>query len=302
MARPKSGTRKLELPLTPDSKLPRIGGAVIFAMLAAAGTAVSNMCCDHSVLGLIEADTPSGLTPPIPTATQPGYAAGPFLLSPLGDILERRLIGVQFMTLSAALALAAVAPNGPLLLAASLLIGVCATVAQQIVSLAAHFVVRERLGASVGTILAGIVTGTLLSGTLAGFVAAHAGWRGMLWLGVPMALSTGALMPSSLPRSLPHSRLSHASLLGLQQHLWRDFRALRLDTATQALIFAAFTMFWTILSFGAAGSAVATFSWQVEAWRGAVAIGIVVGLAANVLQAEDMIRSKRDPIKAYRQM
>ncbi len=53
---------------------------------------------------------------------------------------------------------------------------------------------RQRRGATVGTILAGILTGILLSRTLAGFVATHRGWREMFWLGVPMAMAGGFLM------------------------------------------------------------------------------------------------------------
>ncbi|WP_369405412.1 MFS transporter [Novosphingobium capsulatum] len=240
----------------PSAQTPRpvLGNALILAMAATTGLAVANIYYNQPMLGLIETSMPSGLTALVPTVTQLGYALGLFLLVPLGDRVERRgLIVLQFLLLSVALVLAAVAPTPALLLGASLVLGALATVAQQIVPFAAHLAPAERSGAVIGKVMAGLLCGILLSRTLAGFVAEHAGWRAMFWLGVPLALIAAAILRAMLPTS--RAKGDHhgegpryAQLLASLWHLWRRHRALRLATLTQGLLFAAFSAFWSILA------------------------------------------------------
>jgi predicted MFS family arabinose efflux permease len=201
------------------------------------------------MLGLMERDFSGAAITYVPTATQLGYAGGLLLLVPLGDLLERkRLIVLQCLALSIALALVALAPTGGTVLAASLVVGLLASVAQQIVPLAANLAPEDKRGAVVGSVMAGLLCGILLSRTLAGFVGAAFGWRAMFWLAVPLALLTAGLMAWQLPRRPQSGGLGYLGLIASLRDLWREFPALRLATFTQCTQFGVFSVFWTILA------------------------------------------------------
>jgi predicted MFS family arabinose efflux permease len=227
-----------------------LGTAPLLAMAVASGIAAANIYYNQPMLGLIEADFPQEtVTALIPTATQLGYALGLFFLLPLGDIVHRkRLIIVQFLVLAVALALTALAPSGWLLALASLGVGASATVAQQIVPFAASLASPEKRGSTIGTVMAGVLSGILFSRTLSGFVGAHAGWRDMFWIGVPLALAGAGLMAIALPHHRPASRMAYPAAIRSLAHLWMRYPALRTAALMQATLFASFTAFWTVLA------------------------------------------------------
>jgi predicted MFS family arabinose efflux permease len=242
------------LPMTePAAAMPppaNPGRLLTFAMAAACGIAVANIYYNQPLLGLIERNYPgSAAIGLVPTATQLGYAVGLFLLVPLGDLVERRrLIVLQFLALAGTLVLAALAPTTATLIAASLLLGAAASVAQQILPFAANLAPPQTRGAVLGTVMSGLLCGILLSRTLAGFVGAHLGWRSVFWAGVPLALLGAALMAATLPRSHPAARTRYPDALRSLAQLWREETPLRRATMTQAAIFGSFSAFWTILA------------------------------------------------------
>lgn len=229
-----------------------ISPSLIFSMAAACGIAVSNIYYNQPMMVVISASFPNQFGPAlVPTVTQLGYATGLLLLVPLGDLFERRtLIVAQFMMLALASLLAAVAPTGWALLAASLLLGIGATAAQQIVPVAASLASPARRGAVVGSVMSGLLSGILLSRTLAGLVAAYAGWRAMFLLGVPLALLGAFMMARMLPKATApqQTTLRYPALMASMVHLWREEPQLRQATLTQAALFASFSAFWTILA------------------------------------------------------
>lgn len=76
----------------------------------------------------------------------------------------------QFVVLAAALTLAALALSAWMLVLASVIVGACSTVAQRIVPFAASLAAPEKRGATIGTVMAGVLSGILFSRTLSCFV------------------------------------------------------------------------------------------------------------------------------------
>lgn len=235
---------------SPRGPAPVLSKPVVFALAAAAGLTVANIYYNQPMIGLMEGDLGGRAITYVPTVTQLGYAVGLIVLVPLGDLVERkRLIVLQCLALTFALALVAAAPGAGLVLAASLVVGLLASVAQQIVPFAANLAPDHRRGAVVGTVMAGLLCGILLSRTLAGLIAGTFGWREMFWLAVPLSLATTVLMALVLPRSRAQaSGMTYPRLLSSLWSLWREFPALRLAAYTQCCQFGVFSVFWTILA------------------------------------------------------
>ena len=245
----------IQVGMTADARGGGLGQVALLAMAVAGGIAVANIYYNQPMLGIIESEFDGQpIAGMVPTATQLGYALGLFLLLPLGDLVNRRkmIIG-QFVVLAAALALAALAPSARMLVAASVIVGACSTVAQQIVPFAASLAAPEKRGATIGTVMAGVLSGILFSRTLSGFVGEHAGWREMFWIGVPLALVGAGLMFAVLPHHRPTSTLRYHQAIQSLGQLWKRHPALRAATIIQAFLFASFTAFWTILALYLAG-------------------------------------------------
>lgn len=225
--------------------------AVVAVMAIAAGLTVANIYYNQPMLEQMHADLHDGLVSYVPTATQIGYAMGLLFLVPLGDLTERkRLILIQCLGIAVACAGVALAPGGGTILLGSLVLGGFAAVAHQIIPLAANLAPAERRGHVIGTVMAGLLCGILLSRTVAGVVAAHFGWRAMFWLAVPLALATAALLAFKLPRSVPDTRgATYRSILRSLVTLWRDLPQLRRATYIQCCQFGSFCVFWTVLAF-----------------------------------------------------
>ncbi|KNY11048.1 MFS transporter [Achromobacter piechaudii] len=224
---------------------------LVFLLAIGAGLSVASLYYSQPMLGVLGADIHASAETLgwIPTLTQLGYAFGILMLAPLGDRHDRkRIILIKAAVLSLALLAAAIAPSIGVLLAASFVVGLSATLAQDIVPAAAHLAPVEQRGKIVGTVMTGLLLGILLSRVVSGFVAEQFGWRAMFVAAAVTIVALGAALWRGLPRFVATAQLSYAALLGSLATLWRQHPSLRRAATAQGLLSLGFSAFWSTLA------------------------------------------------------
>ena len=224
---------------------------LVLLLAAAAGLGVAPLYYCQPILGILESDMGASTSAVgmVPTLTQLGYAAGIFLLAPLGDRYDRRrVILTKATALVVALLLAAAAPSIGLLLAASFAIGLSATMAQDVVPAAAVLAPDAHRGKIVGTVMTGLLFGILLSRVISGLVAEHTGWRVVFVAAAASVAAIGLAAWRGLPAFKPTTHLSYRVLIVSLAHLWRHQRALRRAAIAQGLVAMGFSAFWSTLA------------------------------------------------------
>jgi predicted MFS family arabinose efflux permease len=182
--------------------------------------------------------------------TQVGAACGMLLFVPLGDTHERRwLVSTLLLAACVALLLFATARNAIWLAMAALLVGGFGATVHVIVPYAAHLAPPEQRGRVLGFVFSGLLFGILLARTFSGYVGAQFGWRTVFFIAAGAMLVLAALIRTQLPVSRPQVKMSWWRLVASAGELIRKYPALRESTAAGALLFAAFSAFWTTLVF-----------------------------------------------------
>ncbi|MFE1951634.1 MFS transporter [Streptomyces sp. NPDC059524] len=183
------------------------------------------------------------------TATQVGYAAGNFLIAPLGDRLPHRTVLTVLLCLTALGLLAAgCAPALPALAAASAFVGLTTVAASVVGPLAAGLAAPERRGEVSGTLLSGSIGGILLSRTFGGTLAETLGWRAPYLAAAAVMLVLAGVLRAALPATTPATADTHTPYLALitaPLRFLREEPELRRSCLYQACVFAGFSAVWT---------------------------------------------------------
>ena len=235
---------------TTQAAAPGLSRALVTLLAFCCGAIVANIYYAQPIVGLIAPDL--GLSSEraslIVSLTQLGYALGLLLLVPLADLVEnRRLMIVTAVLACVSLLLAGTSSNGQgaLFLGYALLIGFSSVSVQMLIPLAAHLAPEQQRGRVVGNIMGGLLLGILLARPLSSLVADHFGWRTVFIGAAGLMLAIILLLALTLPRRVPDHKASYAGLMASLIGLLRQYPVLRQRSLYQALMFAAFSLYWT---------------------------------------------------------
>jgi len=216
---------------------------------------------------------PAGRVMYVASATQVGYALGILLFVPLGDLLERRaLMRRMFAAVIVALLLVTMAPTLAWLIAGSVLLGLVASVTHIVLPIAPELVPHKQRGRAIGTVMMGLLLGVLLARTFSGWVShipllfvyaprlfpkgafwVTDGWRYVFFIAALGNAAFLLFLGRIMPRLPPSQDLRYADAM---RSLWTLFRTqplLRESSLISALVFAAFSCFWTTLAYMLSG-------------------------------------------------
>ena len=188
------------------------------------------------------------------TCAQVSYALGLLLLVPLGDMLERRRLVLTLMRLAAVgLLLSAVAHWLPaafyVLILGTLMTGLFSVAAQVLVPMASALVAPERSGRAVGLVMSGLLTGILLSRTVAGVLSGLGGWQTVYWVGGVAMVVVAALLARALPVSRNTGpQLGYGAILRSMVGLLRTTPRLRSRTLLGGLSFASVSVLFSTMA------------------------------------------------------
>ncbi|MDT5180911.1 MAG: hypothetical protein QOJ95_5109, partial [Mycobacterium sp.] len=227
-------------------------GLVTVVLATACGLAVANIYFAQPILDLLAASfhVTQGAATSAVTVVQIGYALGLVLLLPMGDLLEnRRLTSAMLVVTAAALVVAGTAQSLGVFLAASVLIGVTSVVAQILIPFAAHLAPEASRGRIVGWVGSGLLLGILLARTLSSLAAAVWGWRAIFFISAGLMLVMAVVLARLLPSRKPDHTTGYLTLMASVWELVRTQPVLRRRALCQALMFAAFSGYWTGIAY-----------------------------------------------------
>ena len=187
----------------------------------------------------------------IVVCSQGGYALGLLFLLPLGDLIPKKRLILLSLSLDAAALLAiSFSQNATEFELLSIVVGLSSVVAQIIIPLAADLADPAKTGKAVGTVTSGLLIGLLLARAFSGVVADAFGFPAVYQTAAGIMIILAFLLANKLPEVAKKTEgTSYLAILSSTIQIFMSHRLLKFRALYGALAFAAFSMFWTSLTF-----------------------------------------------------
>jgi predicted MFS family arabinose efflux permease len=245
-------------------------------LAAACGVAVANANYVQPLLVQIgrSLGIAASTTALIPALTQIGVALGVLFLLPLGDIVPaRRLLTVTILPQIFVLAAMAAAPNGPILIALSPLVGFFGITPYILPPYASLRTPLARRGRVIALLGQGVLIGMLVARGVAGLVGHAFGWR-VVYAGAAV-LTTALLwgLRRGVANDATATRTRYIALSRGLVDVYRNNADIRWSALCQACATGSFAALWTGITFHMES---APFNWHGDG----VGMLALVGAAA----------------------
>ena len=220
------------------------------------GVTIANIYYAQPMLHTIARDlgTSQSAAGLVVAGTQAGFAAGLLLIVPLGDIVPRRpLLSALLVIDAVSLAACAAAPTLPVLAVVAVLVGISTVIVQMLIPYAATMASPGERARTIGTLMGGLLLGVLLSRTFAGVVAGAAGWRAVYAVAAGLMTIMALVLKRVLPAGDREVRIGYLTQMRAVVRLAVYQPALRWRALMGAAQFAAFSCFWTTVTFVLSG-------------------------------------------------
>ncbi|KAI1350692.1 major facilitator superfamily domain-containing protein [Xylaria sp. FL0043] len=187
----------------------------------------------------------------VATLSQAGYAAGLLFLCPLGDIVPRRPFILILILVTATMWIGlCLTTDFQAFVSLSFLCGVGTVTPQLMLPLVGDLAPAHRRASSLSIVVSGLALGLLVARVLSGVVANFTAWRNIYWLALGAQYLTFIILLLSLPDyPAKNKRLSYFEAIWKMATLVVEAPLLIQACLMGFLLSAAFTNFWTTLTF-----------------------------------------------------
>ncbi|KAI0474358.1 major facilitator superfamily domain-containing protein [Xylaria cf. heliscus] len=187
----------------------------------------------------------------VATLSQAGYASGLLLLCPLGDIIPRRPFILFLILVTATMWIGlCLTTSFEAFVSLSFLCGVGTVTPQLMLPLVGDLAPAHRRASSLSIVVSGLALGLLVARVLSGVVANFTAWRNIYWLALGAQYLTFIILFFTLPNYPAKNKgLNYFNALWKMATMVVEEPLLIQACLIGFLISAAFTNFWTTLTF-----------------------------------------------------